>query len=225
MSCHHELTASGRCNQQICHDRQQVWVQSQLWPLYRDQGRRLRMQKNREETEVTQRAVRQAGGGNLPVAALLQEQRDGAADHRKVSEVVRASLRTRFEVGSEDRTCPAGLGGAHDLVHRRSARTQGVVQRFERDVETELVAVAEAVHHGAGRGGDTKRHAKGRRRESNFQILDLCSTCPVSLFRPTAVLFSPEPLDGLQCLAHVVPGRGVVHDAQPESQGAMEKRR
>ena len=36
------------------------------------------------------------------------------------------------------------------------------MQRFERDVETELVAVSEAVHHGAGRGGDAKRHPQRR---------------------------------------------------------------
>ena len=58
-----------------------------------------------------------------------------------------------------------------------------------------------------------------------FPDLNSCSACPVSLLRPTAVLFSPELRDGLQRLAHVVPGRGVVHDAQPQRQGAVEKRR
>ena len=35
----------------------------------------------------------------------------------------------------------------------------------------------------------------------------------------------PKPLGGLQGLAHVVPGGGVIHDAEPERKGAVEKGR
>ena len=70
-----------------------------------------------------------------------------------------------FQVRPHDRLRSTELGGTHDLVHRRGARTQHIVQGLEGEIDPELVAIAEAVHHGAGRRGDANRHAKRRPAE------------------------------------------------------------
>ena len=38
------------------------------------------------------------------------------------------------------------------------------------------------------------------------------------LGRRVSERISPEPRDGIECFPHVVPCRGVVHDAEPEGQ-------
>jgi hypothetical protein len=53
----------------------------------------------------------------------------------------------------------ADLGGSPKLVHIGHTLTEAITKGLERDIETEFIAVLEAVGHGLGGGVNLDRHA------------------------------------------------------------------
>src|SRR5262245_35073863 len=81
-----------------------------------------------------------------------------------------------LEVGPHDRINPTGLSCAPEIF-QRSARAPILFERFQGDVQPDLVSILEAVCDGLGERGDPDRHTlytmlldpkgKGSSRESH----------------------------------------------------------
>lgn len=83
MRCNDDLHASGGVLQEFRDGGQNVRVQTEFRFLNADQRRRRGVQQNRRQAQITQRAVRQAGGRD-GVPAFLKKDLDSASLHTDI---------------------------------------------------------------------------------------------------------------------------------------------